>query len=366
MAELAQGTRYRWDRNWVFYRVEAVLGEGLSGNPWPELSPLTREKYDADQQPNWTGHIVSLTSPILSRNDVNTVIVTNKFRIYPPFWINKKASITSSFNEVAIPSGDTVASNRIPIPSYAVKGVMTELNLNTNTAPMYGLRIDCANEVELNELLSLFLTVVRQYTKQWWVSSPRNPFDAGMRMGFQLRKNFQPRELLEARGAGKISAPWFGGAATQTLVGLEDSLSAESWHNVSQCLKQGAGIEPAVQFLLDAVDEYMGYQDRHCILNLALLFEVCENKCLLMEGLRTKSKNKELLRNPTLAKGKLRDTFRKIITDRDHIAHGRAPHHYGADCAVIVEYLEAGTELLNLYLDKCRAFGWDKALRLSL
>jgi hypothetical protein len=130
--------------------------------------------------------------------------------------------------------------------------------------------------------------------------------------------------------------------------------------------KAGLGIEPALQFLLDAVDDYMGYQARRCILNLALLFEVCENKSLLMENRRVKLKNKDLLRNPILTTGRLTDTFRKIITDRDHIAHGRAPYHYGADSAVIVEYLEAGTELINLYLEKCRAFGWDKALSLSI
>jgi hypothetical protein len=363
--KLMQGTKFRWDRNWTFYRAGAVLDESLSTEAWPEIDTSTKKEHDADQRSNWTGHIITLTSPILSRNDVTTVIATNKFRIYPPFWINKKASITSSFDEVTVPSGDQ-AINRIPIPSYAVKGVMTEYKPNSDSAPLYGLRIDCTNDVEIDELLSFFLMLARQYTKQWWVSSPRNPFDAGLRMAFQLRKNFQPRELLEARGAGKISAPWYGGAATQTLVGLEEPLNDESWNNVAQCIKRGAGIEPALQFFLDAIDEYMGYQDRRCILNLALLFEVCENKCLLMDGRNAKTKNKNILRDPILVSGKLKDTFRKVITDRDNIAHGRAPYHHGADFAVIVEYLEAGAELINLYLDKCRIFGWDKSLKLSI
>ena len=34
------------------------------------------------------------------------------------------------------------------------------------------------------------------------------------------------------------------------------------------------------------------------------------------------------------------------------------------DSAVIVEYLESSAELINLYLDRCRAFGWDKVLKL--
>src|SRR5262249_9201642 len=161
----------------------------------------------------------------------------------------------------------------------------------------------------------LFLTLVRQYTKQWWVSSPRDPFDAGQRMAFQLRNNFRPRQLLEARGSSEVPAPWYGSAATQNLIGLEEPLTSSSWANVTQCFRQGAGVEPAIQFLLDAIDDYMGYQDTRCILNLALLFEVCENKCLLMEGRSAKSKNKDLLKNPILAKGKLNETFRRVITD---------------------------------------------------
>jgi len=168
--KIMQGTKFHWDRNWTFYRVEVVLDESLSADPWPEIDPLTKKEYEADQQTNWTGHIITLTSPVLSRTDINTVIATNKFRIYPPFWINKKASITSSFDEVTIPSGDQVPNNRIPIPGYAVKGLMTEFKPDSNTEPMYGLRIDCRNDVELDELLSFLLTLVRQYTKQWWVA----------------------------------------------------------------------------------------------------------------------------------------------------------------------------------------------------
>jgi hypothetical protein len=163
------GTRFRWDRNWTYYRVGAVLAENQSTTPWPEISPHAKKEYEADKLTNWTGLIITLNSPILSRSDVNTVISTSKFRIYPPFWLNKKAGITSSFDEVTIPAGDKFLSDRIPIPGYAVKGLMTEFKPDSDSAPMYGLRIDCSNDVELDELLAFFLTLVRQYTKQWWV-----------------------------------------------------------------------------------------------------------------------------------------------------------------------------------------------------
>jgi hypothetical protein len=42
------------------------------------------------------------------------------------------------------------------------------------------------------------------------------------------------------------------------------------------------------------------------------------------------------------------------------------PHHYARDFSVIVDYLEASSELLTLYIDKCKAFGWDKVAKLSL
>jgi hypothetical protein len=236
--KIIQGTRYRWDRNWIYYRVGAVLAESLSTSPWPEVTQQAKQEHEADKQTNWRGYIITLKSPILSKNETITIIATDKFRIYPPFWLNRKASITGSFDEVTIPAGNKFLSDRIPIPNYAVKGVMTEFKPNSDSAPMYGLRIDCSNDVELDELLSFFLTLVRQYTKQWWVSSPRDAFDAGVRMAFELRRNFRPREVLEVRGSGEISAPWYGSAATQSFVGLEESLNAASWDHVAQCLKQ--------------------------------------------------------------------------------------------------------------------------------
>lgn len=359
-----QGTKFRWDRNWTFYRVNAVLSESKAESSWPEARASAEKEHGGDQQSAWTGYLLELSTPILKKTDVTTTITTKNLRVYPPFSLNKKSSITHSFDEVSIPSY-APPENRIPIPNYAVKGVLTEFKYR-DSAPMYGLRIDCSKGVELDEFLSFFLGLIRQYTKQWWVTSPRNPFDAGLRMAFELRENFTPREPLLVRGAGEVPVPWYGSAATQTIVGFERSLDAKAWNEVATCVTRGQGIETALQFFLDAVDDYMGYQDRRCILNLALLFEVCENKCLLMEGRPTKSRNKELLRTPILAKGKLQDTFRKIVTDRDNIAHGRPPHHYSADFSVIVEYLEASSAFINLYLERCRSYGWEKAIKLSI
>lgn len=363
--KLVQGTKYRWDRNWIFYRVNAVLSESEANNPWLEARAEDKQKYVADRNENWTGYLIELTTPILTRKDITNVISTDKARIYPPFWLNKKSSITHAFDEVRFPSVADGIPIRSPIPDYAVKGVATE-RAQPEAAPMYGLRIDCIDDVELDEFVQFFLSLVRQYTKQWWVASPRNPFDPGLRIAFELRRDFGPREPLLTRGSGNVPAPWYGATATQGFVGFELLLDTERWKDIGRCITQSQGVETGLQFYLDAVDAYMGHQDQHCILNLALLFEVCENKCLVMDGRSPKSKNKQILKDPILAKGKLADTFRKIVTDRDNIAHGRRPHYYSADFAVIVEYLEASSELINRYLDRSRAYGWDRVVRMSI
>src|SRR6202021_3721807 len=126
--KLIQGTKFRWERGWTFYRVQAVLDESLSPDPWPEISTLTKKEYEADQQQNWTGHIITLNSPILSKTDITTVIATNKFRVYPPFWINKKASIASSFDEVTIPSGALLTANQFQPLVSPVEGIVREYN----------------------------------------------------------------------------------------------------------------------------------------------------------------------------------------------------------------------------------------------
>ena len=105
----------------MFYRVAAVMAEELSDKPWPEVSADAKTAYEADHRRDWTGHIVALRSPILTRGDVIEVIRTEKFRIYPPFWLNRKSSITHSFDEVTIPMETSSSLSAFPFQAMRSK-----------------------------------------------------------------------------------------------------------------------------------------------------------------------------------------------------------------------------------------------------
>ncbi|WP_155767182.1 hypothetical protein [Mycobacterium colombiense] len=317
----------------------------------------------------WWGYLLELPSPIFSVKDIKQIITLPKARIYPPFWLNKKEAFAHAFDEVLFPVGLGDVTSIIPIPGHAVKGVASETNVHTkgspDAGPVSGLRIDCKSDENIDEIVARFLAVVRLYTSQWWVSSQRNPFDAGIRMSFHLADNFVPGDVPAVR-TRSIESPWFGHNSTQRLIGFEKPMNAEIWKTISQHLQSDLPLENGIAFYFDAVDDYMGFLDHDCVLHLALSFEVCENKSRLMDGRRIESKNKNLLSDPTLAKGELGRIFRKIVTDRDNIAHGRRPRHLSANSGIIKEYLSAGLELINLYLNKCTSYGWPEALRLSL
>jgi hypothetical protein len=351
-----------WERKWTWYRVAAVLA-----GEHPISASGTRQA--AGWLPEWSGYLLELPTPIFAIKDIKPIIALPTARIYPPFWLNKKEAFAHAFDEVTFPVGAGNVTTVIPIPSHAVRGLASETNVHTegrpDAGPVSGLRIDCKSGENLDELLARFLAAVRLYTSQWWVSSQKNPFDAGVRMSFRLTENFTPGDVPPDR-TENIESPWFGHNASQRLIGFEKPMDGEIWQSVSRHLRDDLPVENCIAFYFDAVDDYMGFLDHDCILHLALSYEICENKSRIMDGRRIKSKNKQLLNDPTLATGDLGQVFRKIITDRDNIAHGRKPRHLSANPGIITDYLEAGRELMNRYLKKCSSYGWTEALRISL
>jgi hypothetical protein len=121
-------------------------------------------------------------------------------RIYPPFKLNKKEANTHLFSEVEIPVGTQTLTQKILIPTHAVKGLTTDVNANNVGEPLSGIRVDCSQGVELDKLIANLLATIRLYTYQWWLSLQRNPFDAGIRMSFHLEPNFSPGDVPLVRG----------------------------------------------------------------------------------------------------------------------------------------------------------------------
>ena len=345
-----------WDRGPIDYRVAAVAARDEG-----PLGSNAAADDGEDQHDGLYGYLIELPSPLLAIEDIRHIITLDNARIYPPIKLNKTASVSHVFDDVVFPVGDINVASTMPIPDHAVRGVVQQWNLG-DAQPFYGLRVDCANTATVDKLLANFLSTVRMFTHQWWISSRRDPFLGGVRMAFELESDFAPRAALKSDGM----SPWYGYNITRKLVGFEQPLSGPTWMNIAAHLERGLPVDDGLTLFLEAVEHYMGFSDHRCIMTLALLFEICENKARLMDGRSIKSKNKHLLDDPTLARDALGKTFRKIITDRDNIAHGRSPHHQSARPEILTDYLYAGFEFVNLYLDKCKAYGWIESLQLSL
>lgn len=360
-----EGTKFQWDRNWTHFRVAAVLGEDNAPDGWPEVSKDVVAEHNKNLKEGWTGYVFEMKTPVAVMPDVKDVIDTGKIRIYPPFALNRKGSISHVFDEVELPVGEYEAESKIQIPSHATKGATSELQLN-DAENCHGLRIDCAEDTDLDEAIEFLLRVIRQYTKQWWVGTTHNPFDTGVRLQFHLGNDYSPRELLRYKGANELKSPWYGAGSTQGLIGFEEPLSVTSWRSVEGCIDAGYGVEDAMQYFFSAVVAFMSYDDRQAILNLALMFEVAENKARILKDMNAVSKNKGLLKSPNIANKGDVEIFRMLITDRDNLAHGRKPYHFAKDPPLMIEYLEKSAEFITRYLNLCQTLGWDKALKTSL
>ncbi|MGA4551043.1 hypothetical protein [Methylorubrum aminovorans] len=360
-ATLISRTKYKWDRNRTFYFVSAVLAEPSSDDGWPEIPANEISAHNASLLSGWRGHLIQLKSPILCHDDIRRIIVGNGFRIYPPFDLCDKEGISGALNGVSIPVGPVDVEKKMDLPDYAIKG----LNLSVNSADAkqkYGLRIDIRDGTELEPLIEYFLRTTRQYTNQWWVSSALNPFDSGLRVSFPIQSSFDPHPVQIFKGAGEIETSWLGSNSTQGLIGFEKVLNNGIWGEILSSIAYNSRLEDAMHFHHEGIAAFMGNNDRNCIMNLALMFEVAENKARIFKDMKRFSKNKDLLNNPVVSTAKQAAVFRKLITDRDNIAHGREPIHMNSDVRNLIDYLEVSVEFMNSYLGICHEFGWEKVI----
>lgn len=354
-----------WDRDWVFYHGAAVLDETSGVGDWPDIEKSILDKHKESKKEGWHSYIFELSNPIIMKPKINKIINHPEVNIYPPFPLNVLQSKSHLFDEISIPSGVLVSDESIPIPPDALRGFHVNVGVDDSVA-CNGLRIDYKGGVPIDRTIEFFLRLVRQYSNQWWLSSSVNPFDTGARLSFEINNYNRPISLLRYKGAGQLESSWFGAAGTQKLVGFEKVVDETIWGAVSGCMRVGYGVEDAVQHFLSAVSHYMAFDDRQCIMNLALMFEIAENKIRIIKDMNKLSKNKDMLRKPIVADIKSIEIFRKIITDRDNVSHGRKPYNYYIDPKIIVEYIGNSMDFINKYINSCRERGWDKALKTSI
>lgn len=351
-----------WQREWRYYRICPVFSDEKSAEKWPSLGAEEVAAYEANVAAGWTSHIYSLTTPITSL-DIKEIIVGPFFRLYPPFELNRKEAVSHSFEEVKIPVGDRVVTREMEVPDYAIRGAKGDMSIFDAT-PKYGLRIDLHDDQKVSEFLSSTLELIRQFTFQWWINTARNPFDQGIRIQFELQQDFSPRGLLKCVGRQGQNGPWSGAFGTQPLLGHEVPLDHSRWKMVGHWLERRLSADFGVTLFNNAVESYMSFRDRDTILNLALQFEVSENRVLLLSGKTDLKRNKDILKKSTLVSGSDRELFRKLITDRDNVAHGRPPYHLRKSPEILKEYMTAGRRLVDTYVDRMNGFSWEKGAEL--
>lgn len=354
----------KWDRSWTYARSMVKMKEGPPREEWPEVSLTEQQKYALSKKAGWRSFLFELATPISIVPSLDKIIFTEKLRVYPPFNISKKTPFFYDHDKVEIPVGESQITSKIKMPKYGTGHIRS--NVHKGSITCYGLRMDAADGVSIERSLSLFLRLIRQYSMQWWVASRTDPFDPGLRSTFEVNSDFTPREALFVRGAKFVASPWNPMAATQRKLGLERPVDAALWKSVGECMVFGGGVEDALQYYLDGIAAYMDYDDPQCIMNLALMFEVAENKVRALTGKPQLSANKDLLQSPTITSSESVSVFRKMITDRDNVAHGKKPYHLSREPKLIFEYLENGSDLMQRYLTKCVDIGWEKAATLSL
>ncbi|NPD68710.1 hypothetical protein HN018_13135 [Lichenicola cladoniae] len=348
MVSSEQSPEPAWDRTTTYYSVVARFEENGNLDLWPLSSEQIKHDPTRVALQGWRSFIFELRSPIACFRNPVQVITTPRFRIYPPFDLNKKSSLASVLDEVLVPMGSDHVNNYVAIPDHATKGLRVDVT-KEGWNVCYGIRIDAINSEDVSSVLQRFLKLVRQYTRQWWVASPTNFFDTGIRLRFDMDQSFRPREVSSARDIGPLESTWAGMASVQQLINIEEPLGADAWKNVGLCLQQNIEPDPCLSFFLAAIEDYKGHSDSQCILNLALMFEIGENKARMIHKMKTFSRNKDLLNNATVSLAADVKVFRDLITDRDNIAHGKAAVKARNDQA-LQKYLSASFRFMQKYL----------------
>jgi len=361
-----------WNRNWSAYMVKPVFTEKPEeGRLWPNLSPEAIQAHRAATLPGWDVQLYQLPNPILVYRDVVEIIPVERdgksCRVYPPFLLNEVEDVAGAFTAIAIPQGEMLVTASIQLPESAVRGLSAEPKASDDFINSRGIRLDVQAGHDTGATLKALVDQITQYTHQWWLRSPQAPFRGPLRLGASIDCNYQVITELRCRGAGKIEGSWYAARQLQQPLGFERPLNRGLW---LLCLHNVQTQVPAEMGLLtfsDALAHYMAGEDGRCILDLAITFEILASKRLLADTGKTESKNEKLLEKSRLIEGRMADAIKKLLIDRDHVAHGRPPYIVGHKPDVTLEtYLDAVRELVNKYLQLLQPGEWPQMAAMRL
>jgi hypothetical protein len=352
-------------RQWNSYLVKAVFAEPTiaDATKWPERTEDEIRAFSSTKS-EFECQLFVLPTPIVKADNVLDVIsVTDgakQIRFYPPFRLNEKAETSGAFSEVLIPDGLTRVERLRPIPDHAVRGVRSEHQPPPRTSWCRGLRADVEPGANVGEAINLLLDHICQNTNQWWLRGTHNPFLGVKRLGANLDRQFRPLELHEYRGARKIESPWYGAVEFQPSLGTIAPLSNENWLSIANYVSKKMPADGAVIGLRDAYADYMAGRDEKCILGLCIAVEIALSKHWQLILKKTAvEKIDKLIRLTPLADGKTKEELKYLLVDRNHVAHGRAPHILASDKGYTLErYIAAVDRLIGAYLQSIPSDAW--------
>lgn len=360
-----------WNRNWTSYAVKAVLAEQPEkGEVWPTLSREEIEAYERSMLPGWEAHLFQLATPMLVSGEIAEIVPVDRdgrrCRVYPPFALNQTKACGGYFEEVLIPEGVERVASRNPLPSSAVTGMISEPNKSEGVSYCHGIRFDREAGYPETDVLKELIDQVAQYTQQWWLRVPLSPFSGPQRIGAVMDRNYRIMDVLRYHGAGRVESTCYATVQTQTPLGFERPLTENVWRLCLHNVRNRIPAEIGLLSFADALAHYMAGEDKRCILDLCLCFEILESKRRLADKGRTDSKNKNLLKGSRLAQGKTAAVIAKLIIDRDHAAHGREPYIVGKDPEMMSAYLDAIRNVVNTYIEFLQPGEWPALAKLRL
>jgi hypothetical protein len=357
-------------RAWDQYLVKAVLAEKASD--WPARSESEIKKYTESLNHDYECQLFALPAPIALASNMNQIVTAivsdKKLRIYPPFPLNEKKDASGSFDGIAIPEGFQIVETNTAIPKDAVTGVCAQHGLLPNAVWARGLRMDVQSGTDVQFVIGLLLDHICQYTHQWWVRGTHNPFFGFHRLGAAIDANFRTRTLFGYKQAAKIESPWYGTVRFQPNLGSAALLSKTTWSQIIKHISQGQPADVGVLGIHEAFADYMAGRDEKCILNLCIGIEILLNKHW-QAVLKNSSNDKldKIVRKTPLLDEETRETLSKLIIDRGHVAHGRAPYILATNPNYKIEtYISAGKRVLEKYLASIPDGAWPQLMTMRI
>lgn len=349
------------NRNWNTFLVKPISKAKHEAkiNP-PKASTLQGGEAQFFQLPNPLMTVKRITSNFsIERKG-------KKGKIYPPFSLNEKEKMTAFVKGAEYPSGGSTVECYRKIPESAVKGLTYEPGKSPEIEFRHAVRIDGESEFPRQEIFKQLVEQITQHTYQWWLRSPESPFRGPAFLGAFIDINFNILEDLQFHDSVNTEYVWHGMVQGQQLLGLEMPLDEHKWSMCISNVQNNIPAEMGILTFIDAVAHFMAGDDKRCILDLTICFEILANKRLFADGGTMQTDNVRLLRKSRLADDETKHVLRKLIIDRDHVAHGRHPYILSKEPSMMTQYFEAMKVVINNYVTSIKGKEFNELATVKL